>query len=136
MLGEFGQQTAKGRGLKLCAQRSIGRWSFAQTLQKSFEIKAGASAKDGHAVATLNLGDLGSGKFYEFCRIEMLLQIQNINEMVRHTQTFRERGFRCPEIQPSINLHGINGNDFAAEAFGQEKSDVGFAGGSWSPDQE
>src|ERR1043166_2625087 len=39
---------------------------------------------------------------------------------------FRRRLGRA-EIEPAINLHGINGNNFAADFFGQREGETGFS---------
>ena len=44
--------------------------------------------------------------------------------------------FGGADVEAAIDLHGIDGNDFAADALGELQSDFGFADGGWAGDED
>ena len=60
---------------------------------------------------------------HELSGVERLGHVHHINQMMGHAGAVGARGFGGADVQPAIDLHGINGNDLSAELFGQQEGD-------------
>ena len=55
---------------------------------------------------------------------------------MRHAGAVGGRWFGRADVESAINLHGIDGDDFAAEFFGEPQRDFGFADGGRAGDKD
>ena len=68
--------------------------------------------------------------------VEDLGWISYVNYVVRHAPALGKRGFGCSNVQASVNLAGVGGDDFDGRVFGQFKGEAGLAGGGGSGDDQ
>jgi len=56
--------------------------------------------------------------------------------MMRHALPFLCRGFGRADVQAAIDLHRIDGDDFAADPLCQRQRSAGFSNGSRAGDDD
>jgi hypothetical protein len=79
------------------------------------------------APARLDAGGCGFGQGHEAGGVEGFVQPGYVNEVMGDALLLGGRRLGRADIQAAIHLHGIDRNDFAADAFGQFQGDGGFA---------
>ena len=130
------KQLRQRRRFKFCPQARAGGRRFAQPLQKRFEIESGAPAQNRHAAALLYAGDRGLREPGELRGVKHLVEFDHINQMMRHRSSLFRGRLGGSDVQAAIDLHCIDGNDFAVEAPGQREGHGGFANGGWAGDED
>jgi hypothetical protein len=105
------------------AQSGIGRWRLGQSLKEYLEIQPGAAAQNRQPAPGLDVRDGAVRQLYESGGIERLGQVHHINQVMGHAGTLLRRGFGRADVQPAIDLHGIHGDDLAAELLGEPRGD-------------
>ena len=133
---QFGQQIFQRRGFEFGAQFGIGGRRFAESFKKGFEVKSGAAAKNRHAPARLDFRHGAMREPGELRGVERFGQIADVNEVMRHAGAVGGRRFGRADVESAIDLHGIGGNDFAAELFREAQGDFRFADGGRAGDED
>ena len=128
-LFQFAQKLRQWGCVQCRAQRRVRRWRIAETIQERIEIQAGAAAQNRHPPASLNFLHRSLGAADKLRRIERLVQIDDINQVVGHTLALCRSGLGGADVESTINLHGIHGDNFAADFFSQQQGNFGFANG-------
>jgi hypothetical protein len=62
--------------------------------------------------------------------VEGFGQIAEVNQVMRHAGAVGGRRLGRADVESAIHLHGVGGDDFAAELFRERERDCGFANGS------
>ena len=83
----------------------------------------------------MNLGHSLMGEPAKSGGIEWLGQLGYINQMVRHSGALLGRWFGRADVHAAINLHGIYGNNFSAQFFGEPQGNLRFADGGRTSQQ-
>ena len=60
----------------------------------------------------------GAGEFEEFLDVEGFGEVDDVDEVVRDALAFFEGGFGCADVESAVDLHGVDGDDFAVEFLG------------------
>ena len=66
--------------------------------------------------------------------VKGLGQVADVDQVMRHAGAFGGRRLGRADVESAIHLHGIGGNDFAADLFGEMQRDLGFADGGRAGD--
>src|SRR4029079_12452707 len=108
----------------------IARRCIAQPLQKNSDIQARAADNQWNPPLMMEVVDETAGMAPEEARIEGLVGIDQIDQVVGDAFTGDERGFVGPNIHPTIDLAGVGRQDVAAEPFGDLDRHAAFPNGS------
>ena len=123
---QFFKQLRQRGVFQLGAKFGIGGWRFAESFEKCFEIKPRSAAENGRPPARLDIRNGPLRVPDKLGGIKSFVQIADIQQVVRHAGAFAGRGFGRADVESAIDLHGIDGDDFAADFFRERQRDGGF----------
>jgi hypothetical protein len=135
-LAEFVEEVGEGGGFEFATEVVVGGGGVAEALEEGVEIKAGTAAEDGEASAGVDVGDGGVREAGELGGVEVVGELTDVDEVVRDTAALGGGGFGGAEVEAAIDLHGIDGDDFGVELFGEAKRDGGFTDGGGTGEEE
>ena len=135
-LFQFAEQIRQRQRFQLGAKSGVGGRRVTDAIKKGLEIKAGAAAENRQTTARTDFVNCGMRKAGKLSRVERGVDISDINQVMGEAATFGGGRFGRPDVQAAINLHRIDGNDFAAELFGEQQGDLGFAGRGGAGEQQ
>jgi hypothetical protein len=130
------QQICERRGFECGAQLFIGRRRVAESIEESLEVKSRAAAENRHAMARLDFRRGLTGEFDKPGRVEGFFQIHDVNQVMWHAGALGGGRFGGADVEAAINLHGIHRDDFAADCFGEQQRDFGFANGGRAGEED
>ena len=124
---QFRQQLRQRLRLQFGPQSRVRRRRFPQPFPVRLEIKPGAAAKNRDLAARLDFRRRRARQPDKSRRVKRLLQTRHINQMMPHPPQLLRPRFGRADVQSPIDLHGVHGNDLAADPFRQRQGDRRFA---------
>lgn len=115
-------------GIEFGPERPIGG-EVVDSVQESLHIHAGPAGENGEFAPGENVADCGVGQFLKLKHIDPVMEIECADQMMSHAALFSGRGLCRADFKPPVELHGIDGDDFAAELFRRSECECAFAGG-------
>ena len=104
--------------------------------EQRLDVEAGSADDDRAGSARLDVDDRGARHSRKAVGVEDLAWITYVNQVVRHAPALGERGFRRADVEATVDLPGVGGDDFDGCVFGQFKGNAGLAGGGGSGDDQ
>jgi hypothetical protein len=114
----------------------VGWRRFSKAMKICLEIKSGAAAENRQTAPLLDLRHGLPRQADKLGGIKGLIAFANVEQMMPNTGAFFAAGFGGAHVEAAINLHRIDGDDFALHSFGQEKGHFRFADGRWARQAE
>ncbi len=87
----------------------------AHVRQERVHIQPGAARDDRQAAPRADLRDAAGREPDVIRHAERLRRVPEPHQVVRHTAHLGRRGLRRSDREPAVNLHGVGGDDLAAE---------------------
>ena len=110
------------------AQALVARRAFEEAVQKSAQVKAGASGNYGEAAACRNGGNGFARQAGIFTGGEEFVGIDDVDEVVGNAAALRQRQLGGSDIEVPVDLERVAVDHFAVESFRQGQRQAAFSG--------
>ena len=122
--GKHGKQLFRSAFLfrklpELVSVNVIGRFFFGKIdlVKQGLDIKSRASADDGNMAVCIDLPAGCICILLKHGRIELFVDIQNVDQVMRHALHLSGRDLGCPDVHAAVDLHAVGGNHLSPDFF-------------------
>jgi hypothetical protein len=126
-LFQLSQELVERSLLECVTQLQVSGRRVAQSFEKGFEVEPRSPAEDRNTSSIFNELHGGLRETDELRGVERLTYLRDIDQVMRNTSAIFRRRLGRSNIHATIDLHGIDRDDFAPKLLGQEQSHFGFA---------
>ena len=122
--------------LQLLAHLPDGRGPEGRAVEEDVDIKPRAADHDRDIFSAGDPLKRLLSVLMEFCDVERLINIADIDEMVGDERPLLGRGFSRADIHSPVDLGRVGREDFAADGLSQGKREGCFPRGGWPCDDD
>ena len=118
------------------AQGGVARGKRGKAVQQRAQVETGTSYGDGDSSAGADFGNRASRQAGVVSSGVTAGEVQHVQQVMRNASPFGDRCLGGPDVESTVQLQGVEVDDFAVQPGGQRKSQRALAGAGRPNDSE